>query len=104
MSNATERHALEARLDQARSAALRPHTPTPSPAQLAWLRRGIEAPGGKLPLFDRLGRETPRRVIEAAVRAGWAEPWFTNPIKPGWLVCRLTPAGRALVERLDARR
>jgi hypothetical protein len=29
--------------------------------------------------------------------AGWAEPWFSNPIKPDWLVCRLTEAGRAAV-------
>jgi hypothetical protein len=25
---------------------------------------------------------------------GWAEPWFANPLKPDWLVCRLTQAGR----------
>jgi hypothetical protein len=25
---------------------------------------------------------------------GWAEPWFDNPIKPDWLVCKLTEMGR----------
>ena len=27
---------------------------------------------------------------------GWCEPWFANPMKPDWLVCRLTTTGRAL--------
>ena len=28
---------------------------------------------------------------------GWAAPWTANPIRPDWLVCRLTAAGyRAL--------
>jgi hypothetical protein len=28
---------------------------------------------------------------------GWAEPWFSNPLKPDWLVCKLTDTGRALL-------
>jgi len=27
------------------------------------------------------------------VAHGWATPWVHNPIKPDWLVCRLTAAG-----------
>ncbi len=60
--------------------------------QKRWLKRGLDQPGGKLPLFDENGRGIPVRTIRACVDAGWAEPWFSNPIKPDWLVCRLTPA------------
>ncbi|MDN3719956.1 hypothetical protein QW131_14055 [Roseibium salinum] len=45
-----------------------------------------------MPLFDDNGREIPTRTIRACIDAGWAEPWFSNPIKPDWLVCKLTPA------------
>jgi hypothetical protein len=50
-------------------------------------------PGGKLPLFDRDGREVPRKTIASCIAHGWAEPWTRNPIKPEWLVCRLTSEG-----------
>ncbi|MTI05621.1 hypothetical protein E1180_08830 [Roseibium denhamense] len=60
--------------------------------QKRWLLRGLDQPGWKLPLFDENGREIPARTIHACVEAGWAEPWFSNPIKPDWLVCKLTPA------------
>jgi hypothetical protein len=63
-----------------------------SAPQKRWLRKGLDQPGGKLPLFDDNGREIPVRTIRACIDAGWAEPWFSNPIKPDWLVCRLTPA------------
>lgn len=68
----------------------------PSPAQRRWLRRGLDQPGGKLPLFDERGQRVSRRVVEACLAAGWAEPWFDNPLKPDWLVCRLTDAGREI--------
>jgi hypothetical protein len=64
-----------------------------SEAQRRYLERGLAEPGGKLPLFGRDGREVPRKTIESCVQHGWAEPWTTNPIKPDWLVCRLTDAG-----------
>lgn len=70
----------------------------PTETQLAWLRRGLAEPGGKLPLFDRDGRAVDQRTIRACLKAGWAEPWRRNPIKPDWLVCRLTSAGRDLAE------
>jgi hypothetical protein len=66
----------------------------PSPEQRDWLRRGLDQPGGKLPLFDRYGQSVNARTIRACIDHGWAEPWFTNPLKPDWLVCKLTPAGR----------
>jgi hypothetical protein len=69
----------------------------PTEAQRRYLERGLAEPGGKLPLFDRDGREIPHKTIETCVAHGWAEPWFANPLKPDWLVCKLTPAGyRAL--------
>ena len=68
-----------------------------SDAQLRYLRSGLDQPGGKLPLFDDEGREFNARTIQSCVDRGWAEPWFANPVKPGWLVCKLTDAGRALL-------
>lgn len=66
----------------------------PTAAQLSYLKRGLEQPGGKLPLFDADGQAVSARTIRACIEKGWAEPWFDNPIKPDWLVCKLTPAGR----------
>ncbi|WP_436637434.1 hypothetical protein [Microbaculum sp. FT89] len=62
-------------------------------AQRSYLRRGIGQPGGKLPLFGPDGRQINHQTIRACIDSGWAEPWFNNPIKPDWLVCRLTDAG-----------
>jgi hypothetical protein len=66
-----------------------------SPVELSWLARGLDQPDGRLPVFAQDGSPVPRRMIEAAIRNGRAERWFHNPLKPDWLVCRLTPAGRA---------
>lgn len=71
----------------------------PTPTQLAWLRRGLEQPGGKLPLFDANGKRVSERTVRACIAQGWAEPWFENPIKPDWLVCKLTETGRAVAVR-----
>jgi hypothetical protein len=69
----------------------------PSLAQRDWLKRGLDQPGGKLPLFDKDGKRMGDRTIRACIEQGWAEPWFANPMKPDWLVCKLTHAGRRLV-------
>ncbi len=69
----------------------------PSAAQRAWLRRGLDQPGGKLPLFDLDGRQVGPRTIDRCIGQGWAEPWFANPLKPDWRVCKLTDAGRAVL-------
>lgn len=66
----------------------------PTAAQLAWLRRGLDQPGGKLPLFDDNGQRVSDRTVRACIQQGWAEQWFDNPVKPDWLVCKLTAAGR----------
>ena len=66
-----------------------------SAAQRRYLERGLVEPGGKLPLFDAGGREISAATVRACIREGWAEPWFANPTKPEWLVCKLTRRGRA---------
>ena len=71
----------------------------PSKSQIRYLSRGIDQPGGKLPLFDNDGQEIDVRTIHACVKAGWAEPWFANPLKPDWLVCRLTDRGREITQK-----
>lgn len=68
----------------------------PTKTQLQWLQRGLDQAGGKLPLFDRIGQKVSEKTVRSCIRCGWAEPWFNNPIKPDWLVCRLTDAGREL--------
>jgi hypothetical protein len=68
-----------------------------SAAQRKWLQRGLAQPGNKLPLFDEDGRKVSPQVVKKCVEMGWAEPWFANPTKPDWLVCKLTAAGKALL-------
>jgi hypothetical protein len=82
-------------------APIRAPTRAPTRAQRAWLARGLDQPGGKLPLFDRNGRRINARIVKACLDAGWAEPWFANPVKPDWQICKLTDAGRALVAPAD---
>jgi hypothetical protein len=67
-------------------------------AQRRYLVLGVDQPGGKLPLFDRMGRRIPAQTIRSCIAAGWAEPWFANPLKPDWLVCKLTAKGRAVLQ------
>jgi len=62
--------------------------------QRRWLRRGLDQPGGKLPLFDDEGQRIDRRTIRSCIKKGWAAPWRRNPVAPGWMVCRLTDRGR----------
>jgi hypothetical protein len=76
--------------------------PRPTVTQLAWLSRGLDQAGGKLPLFDRYGQRYDSRTIRSCIEQGWAEPWFKNPIKPDWLVCRLTDLGRFVADAGEA--
>jgi hypothetical protein len=71
----------------------------PTAAQRTWLARGLDQAGGKLPLFDDKGQQVDSRTIRTCIEQGWAEPWFPNPLKPDWLVCKLTELGRALAGR-----
>ena len=63
-------------------------------AEKEYLSYGLSQPGGKLPLFDGRGQEIDPKLIRSCLKKGLAERWFANPIKPDWLVCRLTEAGR----------
>jgi len=71
------------------------HDRPPSDRQVEWLSRGLNQPGGKLPLFDSNGARVNARTINSCLDRGWAERWFANPLKPDWLVCRLTDLGRS---------
>lgn len=69
----------------------------PNPAQRRYLMRGLEQPGGKLPLFDEDGKHVHPALVRACIAHGWAEPWFDNPLKPDWLICKLTEKGRLML-------
>ena len=74
-------------------------TPRPAtPVQRKWLRGGLKQPGGKLPLFDEDGQRYCDRTVQRCLENGWAETWFVNPLKPDWLVCKLTHLGRVVSE------
>ena len=76
----------------------RPGMAVPTPAQRRYLVRGLSEPGGKLPLFDIDGSRVKNSPVQACLKQGWCEPWYRNPLKPDWLVCRLTDTGRASIE------
>ena len=76
----------------------------PTLAELFYLRRGVSQPGGKLPLFDLDGQSVAAAIVRRCLEQGWAEPWFNNPLKPDWLVCRLTDEGRQAVAGRRAQR
>ena len=87
--------------DIVRPAAPPPRPARPTASQRSWLARGLDQPGGKLPLFDATGQRVSERTVRSCIEKGWAEPWFANPLKPDWLVCKLTAAGRAAVGAPD---
>jgi hypothetical protein len=70
----------------------------PTRVQRRYLERGLDQPGGKLPLFDDDGQQVSAQTVRTCLDRGWAEPWFANPLKPDWLVCKLTEAGRAVLK------
>jgi len=67
---------------------------TISQAEREYLGSGLKQPGGKLPLFDGRGQEISASLIQGCIKKGYAQRWFANPLKPDWLVCRLTEKGR----------
>ncbi len=79
--------------------ALHTNMARPSKSQKAWLVRGLDQPGGKLPLFDSEGKKISSRTVKSCIQQGWAVPWFENPIKPDWLVCKLTQSGRTILQK-----
>lgn len=66
--------------------------------ETAYLEMGLDQPGGKLPLFDTRGQEINAGIINSCLTKGLAEKWFANPLKPEWLVCRLTATGREALQ------
>ena len=63
----------------------------------AWLRGGVDRSDGRLAIFDTFGEPVNKAVIKSAIASGLAEPWFSSPMRPQWMVCRLTAKGRAAV-------
>lgn len=61
---------------------------------IAWLKTGAGNKEGRLALFDGTGQRVDQTVQRAALSQGWVEGWFANPMRPDWMVCRLTPSGR----------
>jgi len=94
----------EKAVDSAQKRSSEPAGGVPTDAQQRYLEQGLNQPGGKLPLFDREGRAIPYKTIETCIAHGWAEPWFANPVKPDWLVCKLTPAGYRVLGRIPPAR
>lgn len=97
--------AAEARMktsdEETRAKLSPPNGKRPSANQLAWLKHGLDQAGGKLPLFDGEGRRINAQTIRSCMERGWAEPWFSNPVKPDWLVCKLTDLGRNVVQEME---
>lgn len=59
-----------------------------------YLSMGLKQPGGKLPIFDNAGQTISNKIVQNCLEKGLAERWFANPMKPDWLVCKITDAGR----------
>ena len=70
----------------------------PTLHEVLYLRRGLLQPGGKLPLFDLDGQAVDSGLVRHCLAQGWAAPWFNNPLKPNWLVCKLTEQGRRIAQ------
>jgi len=49
-------------------------------------------------LFDEDGQKVSDRTVRSCLEHGWVEPWFANPIKPDWIVCKLTDEGRRFLK------
>ena len=84
--------------DQLHPKSRETRTPQPTKSQIRWMKRGLSQPGGKIPLFDDDGQKIAARTVQICLENGWVEPWFANPAKPDWIVCKLTNKGRALIE------
>ena len=69
-----------------------------SEAQKRYLVRGLDQPGGKLPIFNEDGTKISEKTIKSCIEKGYAKPWFKNPVKPDWLICKLTERGRDILK------
>jgi hypothetical protein len=68
----------------------------PTPRQLEWLRRGLDRPGGSLPIFDQFGQRVSGRTVDSCVKRGWAET--RDEALRDWRLCQLTSAGRRALD------
>ncbi len=84
------------RVTAARLLRLAARRQRPTAAQLAYLRRGLDEPEGRLPLFNGQGQRFNERTIQSCIEQGWVEPWFDDPTDSDWTVCRLTSSGTAV--------
>ena len=50
----------------------------PTAAQKSYLKRALNQPGGKLPLFDDEGQAVDPKIIRACLANGWAKPAGTG--------------------------
>lgn len=75
-----------------------------SEAELDYLRPGLQQPGGKLPLFDMTGQKIDPATMRSCIEKGLCNPWFANPMKPDWLVCRLSDKGRDVLLKAQSTR
>lgn len=66
---------------------------------MAWLRGGLNRADGRLALFDAFGEPVEPIIIQKAIASGLAEPWFASPMRPQWMVCRLTAQGRRVATK-----
>ena len=73
----------------------------PSPAQLRYLRRGLERTGGCLPLFDDRGQVIPAVTTLTCIEKGWAEQWSVANTLGGLVMARLTAGGQAVLRTLE---
>jgi hypothetical protein len=68
----------------------------PTPVQLEWLRRGLDRPGGNLPLYDSFGQRVSDRTMKSCVEHGWATT--RAEAMRNWQLCQLTSAGREVLD------
>ena len=68
----------------------------PTPVQLEWLRRGLDRPGGNLPLYDTYGQRVSDRTMKSCVEHGWAAR--RDEAMRDWQLCQLTSAGREVLD------
>ena len=50
--------------------------------------------------ISAVNKKISQKTIQTCIDQGWARPWFENPIKSDWLVCRLTDRGRDLLTEM----
>lgn len=66
---------------------------------MGWLQGGLNRVDGRLALFDAFGEPVEKVIIQSAIAKGLAEPWFASPMRPQWMVCRLTAQGRRVATK-----